>query len=203
MYLKKENFTVYELSLSKALIKKKRNHIDTLFQNGIPGFIGFTIHTKIILCFSISWGTLVISRDWKSHLPRNLPSNYIPKQNKDQYKKKLRASLVAQWLRIRLPMQGTRVRALAREDPNMPRSNKARAPQLLSLCSRAREPQLLKPVCHNYRSPHAQSPCSTREATTMRARTLQLRVAPTRRNQKESPRVETKTQHSQKNKEIN
>ena len=27
------------------------------------------------------------------------------------------ASLVAQWLRICLPMQGTRVRALAREDP--------------------------------------------------------------------------------------
>ena len=26
------------------------------------------------------------------------------------------ASLVAQWLRIRLPMQGTRVRALVRED---------------------------------------------------------------------------------------
>ena len=30
---------------------------------------------------------------------------------------RLRASLVAPWLRIRLPMQGTRVRALAREDP--------------------------------------------------------------------------------------
>ena len=27
------------------------------------------------------------------------------------------ASLVAQWLRIRLPMQGTRVQALVREDP--------------------------------------------------------------------------------------
>ena len=26
-------------------------------------------------------------------------------------------SLVAQWLRIRLPMQGTQVRALVREDP--------------------------------------------------------------------------------------
>ena len=26
-------------------------------------------------------------------------------------------SLVAQWLRIRLPMQGTRVRALVQEDP--------------------------------------------------------------------------------------
>ena len=28
-----------------------------------------------------------------------------------------RASLVAQWLRICLPMQGTRVRALVQEDP--------------------------------------------------------------------------------------
>ena len=27
------------------------------------------------------------------------------------------ASLVTQWLRIRLPMQGTRVQALVREDP--------------------------------------------------------------------------------------
>ena len=40
------------------------------------------------------------------------------------------ASLVAQWLRIRLPMQGTRVRALVREDPT---------------CRRA-----TKPVRHNY-----------------------------------------------------
>uniref|UniRef100_A0A8C9DZL0 DNA-directed RNA polymerases I, II, and III subunit RPABC4 n=1 Tax=Phocoena sinus TaxID=42100 RepID=A0A8C9DZL0_PHOSS len=33
------------------------------------------------------------------------------------YKKRTRASLVAQWLRVRLPMQGTRVRAPVREDP--------------------------------------------------------------------------------------
>ncbi|KAJ8788993.1 hypothetical protein J1605_022399 [Eschrichtius robustus] len=39
-------------------------------------------------------------------------------------------SLVAQWLRIRLPLQGTRVRALVRENPT---------------CCRA-----TKPVCHNY-----------------------------------------------------
>ena len=39
-------------------------------------------------------------------------------------------SLVAQWLRIRLPMQGTQVRALGREDPT---------------CHGA-----TKPVCHNY-----------------------------------------------------
>ena len=44
--------------------------------------------------------------------------------------KTLRTSLVAQWLRIRLPMQGTRVRTLVREDPT---------------CRRA-----TKPVRHNY-----------------------------------------------------
>ena len=42
----------------------------------------------------------------------------------------MRASLVAQWLRIRLPMQGTQVRALVREDPS---------------CRGA-----TKPLCHNY-----------------------------------------------------
>ena len=42
----------------------------------------------------------------------------------------LGASLVAQWLRIQLPMQGTRVRALVREDPT---------------CCGA-----TKPMCHNY-----------------------------------------------------
>ena len=45
-------------------------------------------------------------------------------------KKSDRTSLVAQWLRIRLPMQGTQVRALVREDPT---------------CRRA-----TKPVRHNY-----------------------------------------------------
>ena len=39
-------------------------------------------------------------------------------------------SLVVQWLRIRLPMQGTRVRSLVREGPT---------------CHGA-----TKPVCHNY-----------------------------------------------------
>ena len=39
------------------------------------------------------------------------------------------ASLVAQWLRICLPMQGTQVRALVREDP--------------TCCGAA------KPMCHN------------------------------------------------------
>ena len=60
-------------------------------------------------------------------------------------------SLVAQWLRIRLPMQGTRVQALVREYPTCRGATKpvhhnyARAPQLLSLRSRAHKPQLLSP----------------------------------------------------------
>ena len=36
----------------------------------------------------------------------------------------LGASLVAQWLRIRLPMQGTGVRALVQEDPTCHRTTK-------------------------------------------------------------------------------
>ena len=40
-----------------------------------------------------------------------------PTDTKLPYIKRCRASLVAQWLRIRLPMEGTRVQALAREDP--------------------------------------------------------------------------------------
>ena len=45
-------------------------------------------------------------------------------------KEKLGTSLVAQWLRIRLPMQGTRLQLLVQEDPT---------------CSGA-----IKPVRHNY-----------------------------------------------------
>ena len=51
-------------------------------------------------------------------------------QSGQQKEKHIRAFLVVQWLRIRLPTQGTRVRALVREDPT---------------CHRA-----TKPVRHNY-----------------------------------------------------
>ena len=40
----------------------------------------------------------------------------VPERRKG-YLKALGTSLVPQWLRIRLPMQGTRVRALVWEDP--------------------------------------------------------------------------------------
>ena len=59
-------------------------------------------------------------------------------------------SLVAQWLRIHLPMQRTRVRSLVQEDPTCHGATKpmrhnywAHVPQLLN-------PQALGPVCRNY-----------------------------------------------------
>ena len=42
---------------------------------------------------------------------------YDSHHNKNTQQTGIGTSLVAQWLRIRLPMQGTRVRALVWEDP--------------------------------------------------------------------------------------
>ena len=64
---------------------------------------------------------------------------------------------MAQWLGIRLPMQGTRIRALVREDPICRgATTEARAP-------RARAPQQEKPPQGEARAP-------------------QRRIAPARRN---------------------
>ena len=63
-------------------------------------------------------------------------------------------------------MQGTRVPALVREDPTCRGATKPSVPQLLSLCSRAREPQLLSPRA------------TTTEAHARRARALQQEQSP-------------------------
>ena len=79
---------------------------------------------------------------------------------------KLGASLVAQWLRIHLPMQGTWVRALVRQDPTCRGATGPMRHNLLSLRSRACEPQLL-------------SPCATTtEAHAPRAHALQQEKPP-------------------------
>ena len=52
-------------------------------------------------------------------------------------------SLVAQWLRIRLPMQGTWVQSLVREDPTCRGATKPMLPNYWSPCA-------LEPVRHDY-----------------------------------------------------
>ena len=73
-------------------------------------------------------------------------------------------SLVAQWLRNRLPMQGTRVRALVREDLTCHRATKsmshnywACALEPVSHNYWALVPQLLKPACLEPVLPHKRS----------------------------------------------
>ena len=101
------------------------------------------------------------------------------------------ASLVAQWLIICLPMQGTWVRALVQEDPT---------------CRGATKPVhhnywacALEPVSHNYWSLRAWSSGSaTREATAMRSLCTATKSSPRSPQLEKSPRVATKTQRSQK-----
>ena len=48
----------------------------------------------------------------------------LPRLNQEEIENMNRASLVEQWLRIRLPMQGTRVQALVWEDPTCRRATR-------------------------------------------------------------------------------
>ena len=75
----------------------------------------------------------------------------------------LGTSLVVQWLRICLPMQGTQVRALVREDPTCHGATKPmrhnywpREPQLL-------KPAHLEPMLCNKRSHHNEKPAQCSE----------------------------------------
>ena len=83
--------------------------------------------------------------------------------SKDFFKEiPIRASMVVQWLRICLPMQETRVRALVREDPTCRRATKpvqhnywVCVPQLL-------KPVHLEPMLRNKRS-HSNKPSHRNE----------------------------------------
>ena len=92
---------------------------------------------------------------WKGQKPLKLLKKKKRKKKEQSpllIKPERRASLVAQWLRIRLPIQGTRVRALVREDPTCHRATKpvrhnywACTPESTSHNYRVRKPQLLSP----------------------------------------------------------
>ena len=87
-----------------------------------------------------------------------------------------RASLVAQWLRICLLMQGTRARALVWEDPT--------CPEQLGPWATTTEPVRLEPVRRNKRGHDSERPAHHNEEWPPLAAT------------RESPSTETKTQHS-------
>ena len=118
-------------------------------------------------------------------------------------KVKVGTSLVAQWLRIRLPTQGTRVRPQVWEDPTCCRATKpmrhnywACALEPASHDYGACVPQLLKPACLEPVLRNKEKPLQ------WEAGAPQRRVAPAPAT-RESPRTATKTPRSQKiNKQI-
>ena len=93
-------------------------------------------------------------------------------------KKKYRASLVVQWLRICLPMQGTRFKPWSGKIPH--------AVEQLGPWATITEPARLEPVLRNKRGRDNERPAHRDEEWPPLAAT------------RESPRTETKTQHSQK-----
>ena len=89
-------------------------------------------------------------------------------------------SLVAQWLRIHLPMQGTRVRALVREDPTCRGATKPVSHNYWA-CT-------LEPACHNYWALVLRAGAPQQEKPPQwEARALQWRAAPLAAT-RESPR---------------
>ena len=96
----------------------------------------------------------------------------------DMLKSNLGASLVAQWLRVCLPMQGDTGSSPGLGGSHMPWSDWAREPQLLSLC--------VWSLCSATRGRDSERPAHRDEEWPPLAAT------------RESPRTEAKTQHSQK-----
>ena len=121
------------------------------------------------------FSTSLVTREMQIKTTRHLTPVRTVIIKKNTNNKHWRASLVAQWLRIHLPMQGTRVWALVREDPTCHRATKpvrhnywACALEPASHNYWACEPQLLKPVCLepvlcNKRSPHNEKPAHLNE----------------------------------------
>ena len=93
-------------------------------------------------------------------------------------------SLVAQWLRVCLPIAGDTGSSPGPGGSHMLQSNQAHVPQLLKpTCSRAREPQLLSPraTTTEARMPRAHA-LQQEKPPQGEAHALQRTVAPARRN---------------------
>ena len=103
------------------------------------------------------------------------------------------------WLRICLPMQGTRVRSLVQEDPTCCRAPKPMCHNYWACALQPASPRTLGPTWHNYWSPRAYSLCTaTKEATATRSLCTATKSSPRSLQLEKSPRAATKTQRSQK-----
>ena len=117
------------------------------------------------------------------------------KQNKTKTNKQTGTSLVAQWLRIRRPMQGTQVRALVREDPTCRRATKPMCHNYWA-CA-------LEPMSHNYLKPTCLEPALRNERSHGNEKlSPQQRGAPCS-TQLEKARTQQQRPNAAKNKIIN
>ncbi|KAI4583511.1 hypothetical protein MJG53_008724 [Ovis ammon polii x Ovis aries] len=115
--------------------------------------------TRLIVMFSIRIAAYFVQLDIHQvylNSGKNSKQSGVPRIDEFQKAKKW-TSLVVQWVRIRLLIQGTQVQSLTWEDPAGCRTTKPVVLQLRSLHRRAQELQLLKRtclelVCHSERS---------------------------------------------------
>ena len=97
------------------------------------------------------------------------------------------ASLVAQWLRIHLPRQGTRVWALVREDPTCRRSTKPVSHNYWACVPQLLKPTHLETMLRNKRSHCNEKPAhrNYREPTRSKEDPTQPKIKKTKQNQKQ------------------
>ena len=93
-------------------------YVNVIYDNHyINGEVKRTYIVEIFLHSTWSGKILMLSRLEKLSMYIVLPRAHLKMIQKDIVKNTIGASLVAQWLRVCLPMQGTWVRALVWEDP--------------------------------------------------------------------------------------
>ena len=131
---------------------------------------------KNLLTKSQKWFNLYIKKIFIACLPNEQLN--VPVQWEIKKKKKSWTSLVVQWIRICLTMQGTWVQSLVWEDPTFLRATTT------------------KPESHNYRAYTLEPMLQLRKPTSSKTCAPQRRVVPLLTTTRESLQAAMKTQHS-------